>query len=186
MATVLAVVFAVLAVRTRPLSALPADAVLVSGLVVLGAVDLACQRLPRRLIVRTASSSVTLMGLSAVTSGRAMHLVGALAAAGAAMAALWVVHRCTNRPGGGLGRGDVRLAALVGLGAGWSGPPGEALLLAAVALLVACGSGMTIGLLRVAAGAPAGRRFAFGPHLAGATLAVVLFGPAALAALGLR
>jgi leader peptidase (prepilin peptidase) / N-methyltransferase len=157
--------------------------VLFTGLVALGAIDLECHELPNRVLGATTAVVAMLMIVDATMRARwgaAGAAVGAGVISGCAMWSVWRSHR------GGLGFGDVRLAALVGLGAAWSGSPPEALLLAAVALGVACLSGLLVALGALALGGVRTLRFPFGPCLAAGALWAVLWGQAAVQRLALH
>ncbi len=134
----------------------------------LGAIDIACHRLPTVIVVPAiVAGAVSLLVLAAVSGdwgpfGRA--LLGGVAL-GAVFEVLYLV------PGGNLGYGDVRLAALLGLFLGWLGWP-EVIWGALLPWLINGPVALTLLLLgRV------GRksRLAFGPALlAGALLSVAL------------
>lgn len=175
-------VCAALAGRFGPSAALGVYVVLATGLVVASAVDLECHRLPTRVLGPTAAAVGALMIVDAASGARWEMLGCALGAGAASSGAMWVVWRVAR---GGLGFGDVRLAALVGAGAAWAGSPADALLLAAVALLVACATGVVVGLGALALGGSRTMRFPFGPCLATGALWVALWGQAAVRGLGL-
>jgi leader peptidase (prepilin peptidase)/N-methyltransferase len=189
--------FVLLARRFGPSPSFGVYAVFAAGLVVLGAVDLECHRLPNRVLKPTAASVGVLMALDALLAARWTGLGAAIGAGVVAGGAMWVVWwrsrlgARTSRgsgepPRSGLGFGDVRLAALVGAGAAWAGTPPEALLLASVALVVACLSGLFVALGTLLLGGGRMVRFPIGPCLAVGALWTVLWGPAAIGAVALR
>jgi leader peptidase (prepilin peptidase)/N-methyltransferase len=136
--------------------------------VVLGAVDLAVHRIPDRVTYPAAAVCTAALVVDAAATGGWDALVRALLAAVASggVAALgWLVVP------GGLGLGDVKLLALLGLVLGWLG---WGVLLAGVFLGLLVGSLVAVVLM---ATGRAGWRTAlpFGPPLlAGAVLAVTL------------
>ncbi|HZN17376.1 MAG TPA: prepilin peptidase [Micromonosporaceae bacterium] len=150
-----------------PAPVLPAFlAVAVLG-VLLAAIDLACLRLPDRLVGTAAAASLAGLGTAALAGAGLGTLGRALAGAGALGGAYLVL---ALLPGGGLGFGDVKLAAVLGLLLGWLG--WGAVLLGAVLPHVINGP-VAVGLLILGR---AGRRTALplGPALlAGALFAVV-------------
>lgn len=166
---------AVVALAVGPHLVLP----LFVGLVVLstglGAIDLACHRLPLILVnPAIVAGAVLLAGVAAVTGdwgsyGRA--LLGALVL-GAVFLLLYLV------PGQNLGFGDVRLAVLLGLFLGWLGWPQVVWGI----LLPWLVNGPVVLVLLLAGRVGRKSRLPFGPALlAGALLAIVL--PAGIPAL---
>jgi leader peptidase (prepilin peptidase)/N-methyltransferase len=109
---------ALLAAALGPVPELP----LLLGLAVLGtalaAIDLACRRLPSTVVLPAFAIATAGLGVVAAISGSwgalGRALVGAIAL-GAVYLALYLL------PGGGLGFGDVQLAALLGLFLGYLG-----------------------------------------------------------------
>jgi leader peptidase (prepilin peptidase)/N-methyltransferase len=161
-----ALLLGALGASTGPRPVLGAQSVLVLGLLALSAVDLACLRLPRRLLYPTALAvgALELVAANGAWGRAADAALGAAAGAGL-FGAIHLAHRS------GMGVGDVRLAGLVGLGCGWLGL--DAL---AVAFLVAVGSG-ALGGLAVMAATGQGRktRVPFGPFLSLGAISVLLF-----------
>jgi leader peptidase (prepilin peptidase)/N-methyltransferase len=156
-----AVLFAaIVAVRHDDRAQMVLGLVLVAFLVPLTLIDLELRLLPDRL---TAPAAVIAIALGTVLDpgGEVERLIAALAA-GAFFFVAWYV-----KPGG-MGLGDVKLAAVLGLFLGRS---------VAVALLVALASGVLVGAVVVRRlGIAAGRKQAlpFGPFLAfGGVLAVL-------------
>lgn len=138
--------------------------------VLLAAVDLRCLRLPDPLVAAMALLSVLpLIGLAAVAGepGRCMR-AGLAAALSFAVYLLLAV-----LPGGGLGFGDVKLAAVLGFLLGWVGWPAVGLGLVLPHLI----NGPVALFLLVTGRARRGTALPFGPALlAGALLAVALQG----------
>ncbi|MGH2942682.1 MAG: prepilin peptidase, partial [Solirubrobacteraceae bacterium] len=136
--------------------------VLVAFLVPLALVDLDTRRLPNVLTAPAALLAVAL-GLALDPAGEPERLAAGVAAGGFFLAAALVRPR-------GMGLGDVKLAAVLGLFLGRE---------AAVAVLVALVAGVAMGAAIIARkGAAEGRRtaIAFGPFLALGGVVAVLAG----------
>jgi leader peptidase (prepilin peptidase)/N-methyltransferase len=139
--------------------------------VVLAGVDLARHRLPDRVVFPAlAGCSVALLTDAAVTGSWG----ALLRAAGAAVVATALATVARLVQPGGLGRGDVKLLALIGLVLGWGG---WGVLMAGV--FVGLLFGALGSLLLIAVGRAGWRtRVAFGPPLLiGAYVALALAGP---------
>jgi leader peptidase (prepilin peptidase)/N-methyltransferase len=177
-----------IAVTTVLLAALLAGAVALTGArpatlalawtagaaIVLGAVDLAVHRLPDRVTFPAYAVCAAALTADAAALGSWGALLRALAAAGAAFALAALAAAAAPE---GLGFGDVKLLALLGLVLGWVGWD---VLLAGMFLGLLAGA---VGSLALLATRRAGWRAAvpFGPPLlTGAVLALVVAGPAAL------
>jgi leader peptidase (prepilin peptidase)/N-methyltransferase len=113
-----AVASGLIAAALGPVPALPLYLALCLLGVLLGAIDLACQRLPHLLVVPSIWLASALFIAIAAASGQWSVLLRAglgAAALGAAFLLLFLL------PGRGLGYGDVKLAVLLGLFLGWLG-----------------------------------------------------------------
>jgi leader peptidase (prepilin peptidase) / N-methyltransferase len=135
---------------------------------VLGAVDLAVHRLPDRVTYPAAAVCAAALTVDAAVLGSWGALVRALVAAAATFA---VASLAAAAAPAGLGFGDVKLLALLGLVLGWAG---WGVLLAGVFLGLLTGALVSVGLLVTRR---AGWRTAipFGPPLlTGAVLALAL------------
>jgi len=153
---------AIVAVRHDDRAQMVLGLVLVAFLVPLTLIDLELRLLPDRLTGPAAAIAVAL-GLVLDPGGEIERLIAAVAA-GAFFFVAWYV-----KPGG-MGFGDVKLAAVLGLFLGRS---------VAVALLVALTSGVLVGAVIVGRlGIAAGRREAlpFGPFLAFGGVVAILVG----------
>jgi len=124
----------------------------------LSVVDAATHRLPDRILAAALLGTVPFMVVGATVTGEPAVLLRALLAAlalGALLAAVALLSR------GGLGSGDVKLGALLGLWAGWLGPG-----VPAVLAVVASIAGGLVALVAIARGATGRTRIPFGPMLA--------------------
>jgi leader peptidase (prepilin peptidase)/N-methyltransferase len=142
--------------------------------IVLAAVDLATHRLPDRVTYPAVAVCAAALAADAAVLGSWGALVRALGAAGAAFAVAGLLAAVVPK---GLGFGDVKLLALLGLLLGWTG---WGVLLAGIFLGLVAGTVSSIILL---ATGRAGWRTAVPlgpPLLAGAVLALAVWGPAAL------
>lgn len=163
-----AAMFAAMAVRFRGGPETIAYCVLAAGCVALAVIDLDTRTLPTRVIHVVALLGAAALGFASLAGGDTGRLVGAGAGAagvGGALAVVWFAAP------GGLGFGDVRFGAMLGMFLGWLG-----LRPVLLAMIVAFGSGAVVGLALIAA-RRATRRTALplGPALAlGAIVAVLV------------
>jgi leader peptidase (prepilin peptidase)/N-methyltransferase len=135
--------------------------------VALAAIDIAVQRLPDRLTLPAIGVLIALLGVAAVIGHDGAALIRAVLG-GLALAAVFLV-LAVIRPGQ-IGGGDIKLAALVGVGLGWLGWP--ALIAGAALGFVLAGVG---GLILLALRKVTLRsHIAFGPFLLGGTLLGIL------------
>jgi leader peptidase (prepilin peptidase) / N-methyltransferase len=148
---------------------------LVAGLVAVSAVDLAVMRIPTRFVYVTGVAVAAALALAAGATGEPGRLVGGLVGAAVLGGLLLVVYMVSSRL---LGFGDVRLAVVIGLAAGWFGWQGDTPALGAVQ--AALNAGLVAGLAGTVAGLALlarrrrSRSFPFGPALAMGGLVVVL------------
>jgi len=134
---------------------------------VLAVIDLRTSRLPNRIVLPALAGGIALLGASSSLSGD----WGQLARAGTGMGALFVVYYLTAALSGGMGFGDVKLAAVIGLHLAWLGWAQLAIGVLSAFLLGGLVAVVLIALRR------AGPRTAipFGPWmLAGAWLGVIV------------
>ena len=135
--------------------------------VALSWIDLAQHRLPNRLVLPGIAASVPLLLVTALLSGELTPWITALVGA-AALFTFYLMLALASR--GGMGMGDVKLAALVGLFAGYLG--WETLIAAAFGGFLVGG---VVALAAVIRGATRTTAIPFGPFmLAGLWLAVGL------------
>ena len=137
-------------------------------------VDLEEYRLPDVLVLPAIGVAVVVIGVASALDGSAGRLRFAVLGGAVAFAVLLVAHLVSPR---GMGFGDVKFAALLGLAVGWqAGTAVESLVLVLWMLLIGFGIGSVAGVVLwvVRRGnAP----FPFGPFLALGTVATVLSSP---------
>ena len=147
---------------------------LMAALLVLSVIDIDCYRLPDRIVLPTLAASVVLVIVESVRSGAPVAIRYAMLGAFIYFGFLLVVHLISPR---GMGFGDVKLAALMGLYLGWMAGDGiTAFAVVLWAMLVGFVSGSVAGVVLLAT---RGRNAAipFGPFLAFGTAVVVLLAP---------
>ncbi len=115
-----AALFVLAAVRFGPTAELPAWLWLATGGVLLGVIDLRERLLPNRVVLPSLAGGAALLLLAALPDGAWHALLRALLGAAALFTAYLVLALVSP---GGLGMGDVKLAALLGLYLGWLGWP---------------------------------------------------------------
>jgi leader peptidase (prepilin peptidase)/N-methyltransferase len=162
------VLFGLVAARIGWDASLPAFLVFTAGVIALSAIDLETYRLPTPIIYATGLSGGALLVVAAVVTSDWHSFVEALAGAVLAFIFFFILHFISPR---GMGFGDVRLSALLGLFLGWIELP-----LVAVGLFLGFALGAGIGVvLMVTKRRSRKDRVPFGPFLAaGALLAVLL------------
>lgn len=139
---------------------------LVPVLVVAAAIDIRLLLIPRRIVWIGFGVGVALIAATTLPMGHTDKFVQALAGAALYFGFLFVTHMISPA---GMGFGDVRLAALLGLYLGRI-----ALMMTAVGLFIACVFGVIFGLA-VRRASHGRRHFPFGPGLAAGTLVTVWF-----------
>lgn len=152
---------------------LPMAIFVVSG-VALSLIDLDCMRLPDRLVVPTFLLLVVVITVSKVAGSDAKAIQTALAGAGMFFGILLFFHLLFGNRG--LGFGDVKAAAILGLMLGWVGPPDftRVLVLVVYSIMVGFGSSVVVGLgLWVIRGRSRG--YPLGPFLMAGTFFVLYF-----------
>lgn len=131
-------------------------------------IDAREHRLPNRIVLPTLAATLLVIGVEALVLMDATRLLRALAGM-VLLGGFYLLLRAGSR--GGMGGGDVKLAALIGLVLGWHG--WTALAVGAVSAFVL--AALYALVLMVLRRATAGTRIAFGPWMiAGAALAVVI------------
>lgn len=131
-------------------------------------IDARTHRLPNRIVLPTLGSLLVLAATDALVAGEGTRFIRALLSM-VILGSFYAVLRAVSRAG--MGGGDVKLAAVIGLVLGWHGWPSLAIGAAAAFVLGALYA-LVLILLRRADGAT---RIAFGPWMiAGALLGIVL------------
>ena len=160
--------FAMSALRFGPTVEAGAFAVLFASLVVVTAIDLELRLIPKRVVWPSFLGGAALLAAATVVIGRPRLMVDSLAGSVGAFAVLFVIHLVSPR---GMGFGDVRLAALLGLYLGWLGPAhvGLGIFLGFLFGGVAGVAALTLGRSRKSA-------LPFAPFLALGTVTAVMIG----------
>lgn len=147
---------------------------LVTVLVALALIDLATYRLPDRIVLPALCASIVWISLDALVGGHPEQIRAALAGSGVYFAILLLAHLVSPR---GMGFGDVKLAALMGLYLGAvTGTSLDAVVLVLWAMII----GFTIGTIAgiaILIRRRANRPFPFGPFLVAGTLLALLMSP---------
>lgn len=81
-------------------------------------IDARTHRLPNRIVLPTLAALLALVGIDALVTAQSENLVGAVIGM-LVLGGVYAVLRATSR--GGIGGGDVKLAAVIGLVLGWHG-----------------------------------------------------------------
>ncbi|CAN5853814.1 A24 family peptidase [soil metagenome] len=176
-----AVLFAVAALRFGASWVLVPFLVLFASLVAVTVIDLACYRIPDRIVFPTLGLALPLIVVVSLVVGIPEAIGPALVGSVVYFGLLFVPHLVYPK---GMGFGDVKLALVLGLFLGWLGPSWLfAVQLVLLALVAGCVLGVVMGMGVLVV---RGRRgaFPFGPALALGTVVVVLFSNPILAAYG--
>jgi leader peptidase (prepilin peptidase) / N-methyltransferase len=146
---------------------LPAYVVFFLALTVISVIDLRHYLIPNRVVYPALYATFVLLVAAAIIEGSGHHLVDALIGMACAWFFFFVVWFIYPR---GMGFGDVRLSALVGLVSGWVGL-GNVVLSVLLALLIGAFVGVALIVVRLRSRKQA---IPFGPFLAlGATISVL-------------
>lgn len=164
---------AILAAALGAIAALPAFLFFGAAGVVLAVIDTEHHRLPDRLTLPASAIGTTLLLAAAAYGEEFGSWLRALAAAAVAAGAFLLLALASP---GGLGLGDVKLAALLGLYLGWLG---WGYLLTGLVLGFVVGALAAVVLL-ITRRATLRTPIAFGPALLAGTLLAVALGPAVL------
>jgi leader peptidase (prepilin peptidase) / N-methyltransferase len=167
------VLFVLAAIRfaDASLGVVAAYLVLFTALAALTVIDIECYRLPDRIVLPTFVVSVPLVAVVSLLDDDGARIRYALAGAALYFGFLFLAHLISPR---GMGFGDVKLAAVMGLYVGWLGSSlTDALALVLWAMLIGFLSGTLVGLLLLVV-RRGSRPFPFGPFLAVGTVAAVM------------
>lgn len=149
-----------------------AFALLFSMLLVVSVIDIEHSRIPDRISLPSMAIAAVAALAAALVQGDGARLLAALSGAALFSGGLGIAHVVSPA---GMGRGDVKLAVVLGLALGWaSGGPSDAVLLVLAAFLCASVAGTAVGvalLVRRRRNAP----YPFGPSLAVGSVVVLLF-----------
>ncbi len=168
-----AALFGLSAAVLGPVPELPAVLAFVAGGVALSAIDLDCFRLPTPLVWTTLGLVLVALGGATVIEGDVVRLLVAVGGGAVLYGAFAAIAVAVPR---GMGWGDVRLAAVLGVLLGWFGPGYVAL-----GTMAAFVFGSVVGIVAaVAAGRFRRVRIPFGPSMVAGAFATVLWGDAVL------
>lgn len=131
-------------------------------------IDARTHRLPNRIVLPTLVGALALVGVDALAAHSSSSLISAIIGM-LILGGFYTVLRATSR--GGIGGGDVKLAAVIGLVLGWHGWQALAIGAAAAFVLGALYALILMSLRR----ATRSTRIAFGPWMIiGAVLGIVV------------
>ncbi|MEW1974423.1 MULTISPECIES: A24 family peptidase [Microbacterium] len=131
-------------------------------------IDARTHRLPNRIVLPTLAAALALVGIDALVTGQSGPLIGGVIGM-LVLGGIYAVLRATSR--GGIGGGDVKLAAVIGLVLGWHGWQALAVGAASAFVLGALYALVLMALRR----ADRSTRIAFGPWMIiGAVLGIAL------------
>ena len=140
-------------------------------LVALSAIDMEHYRLPDLVVLPSLVVSIPWVAVTSIVDDAPARIRYALVGAAVYFGFLFIAHLISPR---GMGFGDVKLAALMGLYVGWLGTSfTEALALVLWAMLIGFVAGSVIGVVLLVA-RRRNRPFPFGPFLALGTAGAVL------------
>ncbi len=140
-------------------------------LAALSAIDIEHYRLPDLIVLPSLVASIALIAVISIVEGASEQIQYALVGGAIYFGFLFVAHLISPR---GMGFGDVKLAAVMGLYVGWLGATfTESLALVLWAMLVGFASGSVFGFV-VLLRRRRNRPFPFGPFLAFGTVVAVL------------
>ena len=160
--------FVLAALRFGPRPETVAFAMLFAALVAITAIDIELRVVPKKIVWPTFGAGILLLGFAAVVAGEPRRLLDMAGGSAGAFAVLFAIHLISPK---GMGFGDVRLAALLGLFLGWLGPAHVAL-----GLFAGFVAGGVSGIAALAAGRSRKSALPFAPFLALGTVVAVLVG----------
>jgi leader peptidase (prepilin peptidase)/N-methyltransferase len=164
-----AALFVAVGIRFAQSWALPAYLVLTAALVALSAIDLEHYLLPNRIVYPAGIAGVALLALASALEHEWGAFGRGLAGGAIAFAFFATIHVISPN---GMGFGDVRLSAVLGLHLGWLGWQELA-----GGLFAGFVYGAVIGVALIVVGARGRRQhIPFGPFLAAGTMTFVVFG----------
>lgn len=157
------------------------EQVMMAGLFVvlltLTVIDLECYRLPDAIVLPSVATVLVIMAVLSAQASDVGRLRAALVGGALYFVVLLIAHLLSPR---GMGFGDVKLAALLGLCVGWSaGDVPDAISAVLWAMLIGFGVGALAGVAILIV-RRRNRPFPFGPFLASGTIVVLLSGSASM------
>lgn len=168
MELVTAGLFAAIAARFGAELETAAFILLVAVLIPLSVIDLRTHRLPRQLIYFCGALGAPLLVVAALVAHEPERIWWAGVGAGGALAFFLALYLGWS---GGMGDGDVRLAALLGMYLGWIG-----LMHVPVGLFLGFLAGAVVGVVAMARGGGRKTAVPFGPFMAVGAMVVVFWG----------
>lgn len=155
----------------RSMGVIGAMAVLLTVLLALAVIDMRTYRLPDRIVVPMLCGSIVWISVVSFIDGDRDAMGAALSGAILYFLVLFLAHLISPR---GMGFGDVKLAAILGLFLGWeAGTPLDAVVLVLWAMIIGFASGTAVGLI-ILIRRRSNRPFPFGPFLALGTVLALL------------
>ena len=149
---------------------------LATVLVTVSAIDIACFRLPDRIVLPSLAISLVIVVVESLRASHPRQILFALTGLGIYFGILLVFHLISPA---GMGFGDVKLAAVMGLWLGWlAAGYATVFVLVLWALGIGAVAASVLGITLIAIqGINRRTPIPFGPYLAFGTLVVVLFTP---------
>ncbi len=147
---------------------------LTAMLVTVSVIDINCYRLPDRIVLPTLAASLVVVVVESLREGQPGRIQYAAAGAGIYFGFLLIVHLISPN---GMGFGDVKLALVMGLYAGWLATDYTGVgVLVLWCMLVGFLTGSMLGIVLLVRRGKS-RHIPFGPFLAFGCLTVVLLAP---------
>lgn len=157
--------------ESAPLLVIVGYLLLTAMLLTVSVIDIDCYRLPDRIVLPTLGLSVVLVVVESIRAGASSQINYAVAGAGIYFGILLLVHLISPR---GMGFGDVKLALVMGLYAGWLATDYTgALVLVLWSMLVGFLTGSVVGIVLLVQRRRS-KYIPFGPFLALGCLTVIL------------
>jgi leader peptidase (prepilin peptidase) / N-methyltransferase len=174
--------FALVAVRfdTATVLALAGYLVFFTAMVALAAIDLDTKRLPDLIVGGALVLSIPLVTVASVAGAAPAQIRYALLGGAFYFGFLLLTHLAFPA---GMGFGDVKLSALLGLYVGWLATSGlSAVVLVLDAMVAGFVAGSAVGVVLFAFNGRRSRHYPFGPFLIGGAVLVIAFSPQLLPA----
>jgi leader peptidase (prepilin peptidase)/N-methyltransferase len=172
-----AIAFAFVTDRIGAVWWLPAYLVATIGMIAVSATDFECGRIPNRIIWPTILTTAALLLLASAATGHWRQFVLSVGTALVESAFMLLIRQVRH----GMGLGDVRLAGLCGLAAGWL-PHGPYLALVGLFIGFVLAAVMSVVKMAAQHSGLLTTTLRIGPYLASGTLIAILWHPALVAA----